>query len=115
MVDHVVFNCRIDLRANEDAGIAKVAVLPNNAFQRHRGALGGLIAPGGIAGKEGADINAIAAAEAFFMPEDVFSDVKAVGRPEAAGKQAAPPYRRAAGIEDLIEDGLDFLYISLNG
>jgi hypothetical protein len=34
--------------------------------------------------------------------------------PKAAGKQAAPGYRRTPGIQHLIEDGLNFLDVSLD-
>jgi hypothetical protein len=48
------------------------------------------------------------------MPADFFRDIKGVRAAEAAGKQAAPAYRRAAGVQDFIQDALDFLNVSLN-
>jgi hypothetical protein len=113
VVDDVILDGRIHLGTDQDTGVTKVAVLPDNAFQRHGGTLLRFLAAGGFAEQKGADIHAVAAAQALLMPADIFGDIQGVGRAETAGEKAAPAYRRAPGIQDFVEDALNLLYIAL--
>jgi hypothetical protein len=114
VIDHIVLDSGVNLGADEDTSITQVAVLTDDALQSHGSSLFRLLAARRFTGQEGADVYAVAAAQALFVPADILGYIQCVGSAEATGEKPAPAHRRTPGIQDFIQDALNLFNVSLD-